>query len=169
MNRVGIGYDLHRLVKGRPLVLGGVKIDHHLGLEGHSDADVLLHALCDALLGAAGLGDIGLHFPPGDERYRNISSLVLLRKVLKKLQQERWSVVNADAVIVAEAPRLTPHIEAMRQNIAEVLAVPRGAVSVKATTTEALGVCGRQEGIAAQAVVMLAKLDPPGPAGREAE
>ncbi len=169
MNRVGIGYDLHRLVKGRSLVLGGVNIEHHLGLEGHSDADVLLHALSDALLGAACLGDIGFHFPPGDDQYRNISSLVLLRKVREKLEQERWSIVNADTVIVAELPRLAPHIEAMRENIAEALAVPRGAVSIKATTAEGLGACGRQEGIAAQAVVLLAKLAPPGPSSQEAE
>lgn len=169
MNRIGIGYDLHRLIGGRPLVLGGVKIDHHLGLEGHSDADVLLHALSDALLGAACLGDIGFHFPPGDDRYRDISSLVLLRQVREKLDRERWKVVNADMVIIAENPRLAPHIEAMRENIAGALAVPRGVVSVKATTTEGLGVCGREEAVAAQAAVMLIKQAPPGPTGQEAE
>ncbi len=169
MNRVGIGYDLHRLVEGRPLVLGGVEIGHHLGLEGHSDADVLLHALSDALLGAACLGDIGFHFPPGEERYRDISSLVLLRQVREKLERDRWKVVNADTVIIAEAPRLAPHIEAMRENIAEALDVPRGAVSVKATTTEGLGICGREEAVAAQAVALLEKQAPPGPTGQEAE
>lgn len=157
MNRVGIGYDLHRLVAERPLVLGGVKIDHHLGLDGHSDADVLLHALSDALLGAAGLGDIGFHFPPDDQRYRNISSLVLLKAVKEKLDRKRWRLVNADAVLIAQSPRLAPHVGAMRDNIAAALAVSRDLVSIKATTTEGLGVCGREEGIAAQAVVMLEK------------
>lgn len=169
MDRVGIGYDLHRLVEGRSLILGGVKIDYRLGLEGHSDADVLLHALSDALLGAACLGDIGFHFPPGEERYRDISSLALLGEVRKKLERERWKVANADTVVIAEAPKLARHIEAMRENIAEALGVPRGVVSIKATTTEGLGVCGREEGIAAQAVVMLKKQTPPGPTGQEAE
>jgi len=169
MNRVGIGYDLHRLVRGRALVLGGVEIEHHLGLEGHSDADVLLHALADALLGAACLGDIGYHFPPGVERYRDISSLVLLEQVREKLERERWQVVNADAVVIAEAPRLAPYIEKMRENIAAALDVPRGVISVKATTTEGLGVCGREEAVAAQAVVSLTKQAPPGPTGQEAE
>ncbi len=169
MNRVGIGYDLHRLVEDRALVLGGVEIDHPLGLEGHSDADVLLHALADALLGAACLGDIGFHFPPGDEHYRDISSLVLLKQVREKLELNRWKVVNADTVIIAEAPRMAPHIEAMRENIADALAVPRGAISVKATTTEGFGICGREEAIAAEAVVLLEKQAPPGPTGQEAE
>ncbi len=157
MNRVGIGFDLHQLVAKRPLVLGGVKIDHHLGLKGHSDADVLLHALSDALLGAAGLGDIGFHFPPGDQRYLDISSLVLLGEVKKKLDRKGFKVINADTVIIAETPLLAPHIGAMRENIAAVLAVSGDLVSVKATTTEGLGICGREEGIAAQAVVMLKK------------
>ncbi len=169
MSRIGVGYDLHRLIKGRPLVLGGETIEHHLGLAGHSDADVLLHALCDALLGAACLGDIGLHFPPGEERFRNISSLVLLKEVRDKLERERWQVVNTDAVITAEAPKLAPHIEAMRDNIARVLEVPRTVVSIKATTTEGLGPCGREEGIAAQAVVLLDKKPPLGPSGQETE
>ncbi len=168
MNRVGIGYDLHRLVENRPLMLGGVEIMHHLGLEGHSDADVLLHALCDALLGAAGLGDIGYHFPSGDEGYRNISSLVLLKEVKNKLDREGWKPGNVDAVIIAQAPSMAPHIEAMREKIASVLNLSRCQVSVKATTTERLGVCGREEGIAAEAVVLLEKLEPPGPAGHEA-
>ncbi|HSW35117.1 MAG TPA: 2-C-methyl-D-erythritol 2,4-cyclodiphosphate synthase [Candidatus Limnocylindrales bacterium] len=155
MNRVGIGYDLHRLVEGRALILGGVQIEHTRGLEGHSDADVLLHALMDAMLGAAGLRDIGFYFPPGDEQYRNISSLALLHDVKRIVERERWKLVNADAVIVAEAPLLAPHIEAMRANIAGVFAVTRDVVSVKATTTEQLGVCGREEGIAATVVVLL--------------
>jgi len=169
MNRVGTGYDLHRLVEGRKLVLGGVEIDHRLGLEGHSDADVLLHALADALLGAACLGDIGFHFPPSDDRYRDISSLVLLRQVREKLERDRWKVVNVDTVIIAEAPKLAPHLETMRENIAAALAVQRGAISVKATTTEGLGSCGREEAVVAQAVVMLEKQAPPGPTGQEAE
>lgn len=169
MGRVGTGYDMHRLVKGRPLVLGGETIEHHLGLAGHSDADVLLHALCDALLGAACLGDIGLHFPPGDERFRNISSLSLLKTVRDMLKEERLKVVNIDAVVIAEAPKLAPHTEAMRDNIARVLDVPRTSVSIKATTTEGLGPCGREEGIAAQVVVMLEKKPPLGPSGQETE
>ncbi len=157
MNRVGIGFDLHRLVAGRSLVLGGVEIDHHLGLEGHSDADVLLHALGDALLGAAGLGDIGFHFPAGDQRYHNISSLILLKEIKRKLNIAGFIVINADTVIIAESPLMAPYIGVMRDNIASALAVSRDLVSVKATTTEGLGICGRQEGIAAQAVVMLKK------------
>lgn len=169
MNRVGIGYDLHRLVEKRPLVLGGVTIEHHLGLDGHSDADVLIHALIDALLGAAGLRDIGFHFPPADERYREISSLVLLGEAKIMLEREGWEVGNVDAVIISEAPVLAPYIEGMRENIAAVLAVAKCRVSVKATTTEGLGVCGRQEGMAAQAIVLLEKAAHPGPTGREAE
>lgn len=169
MNRVGIGYDLHRLVEKRPLVLGGVTIKHHRGLDGHSDADVLIHALIDALLGAAGLHDIGFYFPPGDERYRGISSLVLLGEAKKMLDREGWEIGNADAVIIAESPVIAPYIETMRENIAAVLAVAKCRVSVKATTTEGLGVCGRQEGIAAQAVVLLEKTAHPGPTGHEAE
>ncbi len=169
MKRVGIGYDLHRLVKKRALVLGGVKIKYHLGLDGHSDADVLIHALIDALLGAAGLRDIGFHFPPGDERYHNISSLVLLGEVKTMLDREGWRLGNADAVISAEAPVLTPFIDTMRENIAAALDVGKSRISVKATTTEGLGVCGRQEGMAAQAVVLIEKAAHPGPAGHEAE
>lgn len=169
MNRVGIGYDLHRLVENRELILGGLKIEHPLGLEGHSDADVLIHALIDALLGAANLGDLGTHFPPGDERYRAISSLVLLDKVRVLLEEERWQLQNADMVLIAEKPHLAPYIGAMRSNIAETLGVAGCRISIKATTTEGLGACGRQEGIAAQAVVLLEKSAHPGPAGHEAQ
>lgn len=169
MNRVGIGYDLHRLVEKRELILGGVIIEHPMGLEGYSDADVLVHALIDALLGAANLGDLGTHFPAGDERYRTVSSLLLLDKVKGLLEEERWQLQNADMVIIAEKPHLAPHIGAMRDNIAEVLGVPGCRISVKATTTEGLGACGRQEGIAAQAVVLLEKSAHPGPAGHEAQ
>lgn len=157
MNRIGIGYDLHRLRGPGPLILGGVYLDHHVGLEGHSDADVLLHALMDAMLGAAGKRDIGHYFPPGDPGYFNASSLDLLARVRDMLAEEYWGLVNADTVVIAEAPRLDKHIEAMCANIAGVLGLPRGAVSVKATTTEGLGVCGRREGIAAQAAVLLEK------------
>lgn len=157
MNRVGTGYDVHRLVENRPLVLGGVTIDYHLGLEGHSDADVLVHALIDALLGAAGLRDIGFYFPPGDSRYQNINSLELLTVVIAKLEENRWCLVNADTVIIAEAPKLSAYIEEMRDKLAKVLGVTKGRVAVKATTTEGLGFCGRGEGIAAQAVVLLEK------------
>jgi len=169
MNRVGIGYDLHRLVEKRDLFLGGVKIEHYMGLDGHSDADVLIHALIDALLGAAGMRDIGFHFPPGDDRYRNISSLILLGEVGKMLHREGWKLVNADTVVIAEAPLLAPYIDKMREKIAAALSVPRCRVAVKATTTEKMGVCGREEGIAAQAVILLEKVAHPGPAGHEAE
>lgn len=169
MKRVGIGYDLHRLATNRALVLGGVRIKHHLGLDGHSDADVLIHALIDALLGAAGMRDIGFHFPTGDERYRNISSLRLLGEVKEMLEREGWKLGNADAVISAEAPVLAPFIDEMRENIAAALEVSKNRVSVKATTTEGLGVCGRQEGMAAQAIVLIEKAAHPGPAGHEAD
>ena len=156
-----MGFDLHRLVSGRPLVLGGVVVDHHLGLEGHSDADVLLHALADALLGAVALGDIGRHFPPGDDQYRGISSLILLDKVKKMLDDRGWKVINVDTVIIAEEPHLAPYVDQMGEKIAAVLAVSHCRISIKATTTEGLGVCGRKEAIAAQAVVLLEKEDKP--------
>ncbi len=161
MNRVGTGYDVHRLVENRPLVLGGVTINYHLGLEGHSDADVLVHALIDALLGAAGLRDIGFYFPPDDSRYQNINSLDLLAVVVTKLEENKWCLVNADTIIIAEAPKLSAYIEQMRDKLAEVLGVTKGRVAVKATTTEGLGFCGRGEGIAAQAVVLLEKSSQP--------
>ena len=153
--RIGIGYDVHRLVADRPLILGGVKIPHTLGLLGHSDADVLCHALMDALLGAAALPDIGRLFPDNDPKYAGADSLQLLRQVADMLQREGWQVGNVDAVIMAERPKLAPHIEQMRENIAGVLGLEIGAVGLKATTTEKLGFVGREEGIAAQAVVLL--------------
>jgi len=153
--RIGIGYDLHRLVGGRPLILGGVKIEYHRGLEGHSDADVLVHALMDALLGAAGLKDIGHYFPPHDPEYKGVSSLLLLKKVRHLVEKIGFQLVNADTVIIAEAPKLAPYIESMVENITSVLAAAPGSVSVKATTTEGLGDCGRGEAIAAQAVALL--------------
>lgn len=155
MNRVGIGFDLHRLKDDRALVIGGVSIDHSRGLDGHSDADVLLHALIDALLGAAGMRDIGYHFPADDASYKDISSLKLLEQVKQMLENEHWKLLNADMVIIAEEPAMSSYIESMKTNIAEILSVPESLISVKATTTEGLGICGRKEGIAAQAVVML--------------
>ena len=153
--RVGFGYDLHRLVSGRPLVLGGVAIDFGLGLDGHSDADVLVHAICDALLGAVAMGDIGGHFPPGDSRFAGISSLKLLQRVGSILSESGWEVVNLDSVIIAEAPKMAPYTAEMREKISAALGISAGQVSVKATTTERLGVCGRGEGIAAQAVALV--------------
>lgn len=168
---MGLGFDLHRLVPGRELILGGVHIANPLGLEGHSDADVVVHALLDALLGAAGQRDIGWHFPPGDPSYEGISSLLLLERVREILADDCWRPVNADIVVIAEAPRLAPFVEGMRDNLAAGLGLARGRVMVKATTTEGLGCCGRGEGIAAQAVVLIESVErpaPPGPAGGEA-
>ena len=153
--RIGQGFDVHALVPGRNLVLGGVHIPYHLGLEGHSDADVLLHAICDALLGAAGLGDIGRHFPDTDAKYAEIDSRMLLRDVAAKLTAGRWRVVNVDATIVAQAPRMTPHFARMTGNVAADLGVAPAAVNLKATTTEGLGAIGRGEGIAALAVALI--------------
>ena len=155
--RIGNGYDIHRLVPGRPLILGGVALEHPdgLGLDGHSDADVLVHALMDALLGALSLGDIGLHFPPEDPRWKGADSLVLLEQVVALVQKRGWQVVNLDTVVVAERPRLKPHIEAMRSNIAGRLGIEADRVGVKATTNEGLGPTGREEGIACHAVALL--------------
>lgn len=156
MMRIGHGYDVHRLVEGRPLVLGGVKIDHPLGLEGHSDADVLLHAICDALLGAAALGDIGLHFPDSDERYRGIDSRKLLARVAELLAEKGYAVANLDTTVIAQAPKLRPYIGQMIEQIAAVLGIPADCVNVKATTEECLGFTGRKEGIAAHCVCLIA-------------
>ena len=153
--RVGQGFDVHRLVGGRKLVIGGVEIAHDKGLLGHSDADVLLHAICDALLGAAALGDIGKHFPDSDERYRGIDSRELLREVARLLAARGRRILNIDATIIAEAPRMAPHIPKMVANIADDLAIEPHYVNVKATTTETLGFTGRGEGIAAQAVCLV--------------
>jgi len=153
--RIGQGFDVHRLVAGRKLVLGGVEIAFEKGLLGHSDADVLLHAICDALLGAAALGDIGRHFPDSDAKYRGIDSRELLRHVAALLRERGLRVGNVDATIVAEAPRMAPHIPDMVANIASDLGIDRGVVNIKATTTETLGFTGRGEGIAAQAICVL--------------
>ncbi|MDZ7379534.1 MAG: 2-C-methyl-D-erythritol 2,4-cyclodiphosphate synthase, partial [candidate division KSB1 bacterium] len=154
--RVGQGYDVHRLVSGRPLILGGVEIPFPQGLLGHSDADVLCHAIADALLGAAAAGDIGRHFPNTDPQWKGVSSLLLLERVAKILADAGAVVVNVDATVVAERPMLAPYIEAMRHNIAVALGISQTAVSVKATTSEGLGLTGRGEGIAASAVALIA-------------
>lgn len=158
MIRVGVGYDAHALVSGRRLVLGGVEIPYDRGLLGHSDADVALHALCDALLGAAALGDIGGHFPDTDARYKDISSLVLLEKVRDVLGERGFRPVNVDVTVVAEKPRLAPYVTEMRNRIAARLGLPDEAVSLKATTNEGLGFSGRGEGIAAHAVCAIERL-----------
>jgi len=153
--RIGQGFDVHALVAGRKLIIGGVEIPHHLGLLGHSDADVLLHAICDALLGAAALGDIGRHFPDSDARYKGIDSRALLRHVMQLVAEQGYRVANLDATIIAQAPKMAPHIPDMVANIAADLGVAADAVNVKATTTEQLGFTGRGEGIAAQAICLL--------------
>jgi 2-C-methyl-D-erythritol 2,4-cyclodiphosphate synthase len=152
MIRTGIGYDIHRLTKTRKLILGGVEIPHSHGLEGHSDADVLSHAIADALLGAIGAGDIGQHFPNTDKSLRGISSLEILKRVITILAERRTRVVNVDATIIAEAPKIAPHVSAMRQKIADAMGVGESNVSVKATSNESLGAIGRSEGIAAMAI-----------------
>ena len=153
--RIGNGYDVHQLVENRPLIIGGVTIDWHVGLAGHSDGDVLLHAICDACIGAAGLGDLGKHFPPSDAQYKDADSRTLLRQVQKMLAAENWRVVNIDCIVVAQRPKLAPHILPMRENIAADLAMDAGQVNVKATTTDGLGFCGREQGVAAYAVVLI--------------
>ena len=155
MIRVGFGYDAHRLVDGRPLILGGVDIPYERGLQGHSDADVLLHAACDALLGAAGLGDLGRHFPNTDPALEGVSSIALLRRVMEMIREAGFEVRNLDSTVVAQAPKLAPHIQTMIATIADAMEVSARQVSVKATTTEGLGFAGRGEGIAAYAVAAL--------------
>ncbi len=150
--RIGHGFDVHRLVAGRKCIIGGVEIAHDKGLDGHSDADVLLHAICDALLGAAGLGDIGKHFPPTDNQYKGIDSRALLREVIQLLTKQGFQVGNIDATVICEAPKLSQHTAAMCQHIAEDCQMNRNQVNIKATTTEKLGFTGRGEGIAAEAV-----------------
>jgi len=154
-SRVGLGIDVHRLVAGRPLILGGVEVPFERGLLGHSDADVLTHALCDALLGAAGLGDIGIHYPDTDKRFRGISSLRLLEDVVDKLRGAGWRVVNVDVTVIAERPTLSRYFGAMRANLALVLGIDETRVNLKATTSETMGAIGRGEGIAAWAVCLI--------------
>ena len=153
--RVGQGFDVHAFADGDHVMLGGVRIGHDKGLAAHSDGDVLLHALCDALLGAAALGDIGHHFPPGDTEWKDASGARLLQAVMDKLQQKGWSAINLDLTVVCEQPRVKPHIASMREIIAPLTGLSMDAVSIKATTTEKLGFCGRGEGIAALATVLI--------------
>ena len=156
--RIGIGYDAHRLTRGRPLVLGGVEIPFEQGLEGWSDADVVVHAIIDALLGATALGDIGSHFPSDDPAYKGISSIVLLDRTGNLLREHGWRISNIDATIVAERPPLHPFVDQMRQNISQALSISKSQVGIKATTTEGLGFTGREEGIATYAVALLDEL-----------
>lgn len=155
--RVGFGYDVHALVSGRALWLGGVRIEHTLGLLGHSDADVLIHAICDALLGAADMRDIGYHFPDTAGEYKDIDSKILLRDTMKLLREAGYELGNIDATVAAERPKLNPHIPAMKEVLAGVMAVEPGDISIKATTTEKLGFTGREEGIAAYATVLIVR------------
>jgi 2-C-methyl-D-erythritol 2,4-cyclodiphosphate synthase len=157
MFRIGNGYDVHRLVKGRKLILGGVEIPHPLGLEGHSDADALTHAICDAILGALGAGDIGKYFPDTDPKWKGVSSLILLKEVGAKCAEHGFAISNIDSIIAAQKPKIAPHIEAMKQNIASALGVDPTQINVKATTTETLGYVGREEGMAAYSVALLEK------------
>lgn len=153
--RTGLGFDVHRLETGYDLWLGGIKIEHEKGLEGHSDADVALHALSDALLGSLGLGDIGVHFPPTDMKYKGIDSKILLREVCALIRKEGYEIGNVDVTIAAERPKLNPHIPAMRTCMAEVMGISEGQISLKATTTERLGFTGREEGISAYATALV--------------
>jgi 2-C-methyl-D-erythritol 2,4-cyclodiphosphate synthase len=155
--RIGHGFDVHAFAENRKLIIGGVEIPHELGLAGHSDADVLLHAICDALLGAAGLGDIGRHFPDTDMAFAGIDSRILLRRVAEQLRERGWTVGNVDATIIAQAPKMAPHITRMAAHIADDLGVSIDRVNVKATTTEKLGFTGRGEGIAAEAVCLIGR------------
>ncbi len=155
--KVGMGFDVHRLVPDRDLWLGGIRIDHTLGLLGHSDADALIHAICDALLGAAGLRDIGFHFPDSDPQYKGIDSKVLLTHTVRLLAEKGWRIGNVDATVCAERPKLNPHIPAMQQTLAPLLQIDEEDVNIKATTTEKLGFTGREEGISAYAVVLIEK------------
>mgnify|MGYP003963128037 FL=1 len=155
MYRIGNGYDVHRLIKGRKLILGGVDIPHGLGLDGHSDADVLCHALCDSLLGAAGAGDLGKYFPDTEKKWKGISSLILLEKSGELVSKRGFQISNIDTTIVAQQPKIGPHIESMTTNISETLKIDPTQINIKATTTERLGFAGREEGIAAYAVALL--------------
>lgn len=161
--RVGFGYDVHALTAGRELWLGGIKIEHSLGLQGHSDADVLIHAVCDALLGAANLRDIGYHFPDTAGEYKNIDSKILLRDTVKLIRDKGYEIGNIDATVCAEQPKLNPYIPAMQQTLAAVMGIDPDDVSIKATTTEKLGFTGRQEGMAAYATVLIARITPDKP------
>jgi len=155
--RIGYGYDVHRLIKGRPLILGGVKIPFDKGLLGHSDADVLTHAICDALLGASALGDIGQHFPDTDPAYKNIISTTILEQTYQLISSQGYEIINIDATIIAEAPKISPYRESMREILSDILFISLNQINIKATTTEGLGYLGKGEGIAATCVVLLSK------------
>jgi len=156
--RIGQGFDVHALVPGRKLVIGGVEIPYHMGLQGHSDGDVLLHAICDALMGAAALGDIGRHYPDSEPQYSDIDSRMLLRDTARKVERAGFRIVNVDATIIAQAPRMAPHMSRMIGKVASDLGLKPAAVNIKATTTEGLGFTGREEGIAAQAIALLEEI-----------
>ena len=157
--RIGNGYDIHKLVKGRTLIIGGVRLEHpnNLGLDGHSDADVLVHSIMDALLGALSLGDIGKYFPPSDQKWKNANSLLLLSKVIELIRKQGWKINNIDSVLVAERPKMMPHIKLMKKNISEILNIDENLIGIKATTNEKLGPEGREEGISCHSVVLLEK------------
>ncbi|MBL61853.1 MAG: 2-C-methyl-D-erythritol 2,4-cyclodiphosphate synthase [Opitutae bacterium] len=152
VNRVGLGYDVHQLKAGRPLILGGVEIPHDTGLDGHSDADVLMHAICDAVLGALGEGDIGSFFPPSDPQWKNAPSKIFLEEAARQIESRGGRLINVDAMLIAEAPKIAPHVDAMKANIAAALDVPATTIGIKATTNETMGFVGRGEGMAAHAV-----------------
>jgi len=152
VNRVGLGYDVHQLKADRPLILGGVEIPHDTGLDGHSDADVLMHAICDAVLGALGEGDIGSFFPPSDPQWKNVASKIFLEEAARQIKVRDGRLINVDAMLIAEAPKIAPHVDAMKANIAAALNVPVNAIGIKATTNETMGFVGRGEGMAAHAV-----------------
>jgi len=156
--RIGFGYDVHRLVEGRQLWLGGVRLQHEYGLLGHSDADVLIHAICDAMLGAANLRDIGFHFPDSDPKYKGIDSKKLLRETAMLLKEKGWKVGNIDATVCAERPKINPYVETIRETLAPLIDIPLDCISIKATTTERLGFTGREEGISAYAVCLIEKI-----------
>jgi 2-C-methyl-D-erythritol 2,4-cyclodiphosphate synthase len=158
MYRVGIGYDVHRFEKGRDLILGGIKIDYPRGLAGHSDADVLVHSINDAILGACCLGDIGIHFPDTDESFKDISSVVLMGRVVEMMKNRGYRIVNCDSTIILEKPKMAPYIKKMREKLSKILEISEDVINIKATTTEKLGFCGREEGIAAQSIVLLEKI-----------
>lgn len=157
MFKVGVGFDAHRLAKGRPLIIGGVKIPYNLGLSGHSDADVLIHAIIDGILGALAMGDIGTHFPDDDPAYKDIDSMVMLEKVMGWVKREGYVVNNLDNTIVAERPKLAPHIPGMKERLSNALEILPGQINIKATTTEGMGFCGRGEGISAISIISLEK------------
>ena len=155
MNRVGLGYDVHQLKEGRPLILGGVEIPHKTGLDGHSDADVLMHAICDAILGALGQGDIGSFFPPSDPQWKDAPSKIFLQEAASQIKKQNGQLINVDAMLIAEAPKIAPHISAMKNNIAAALGVKPKDIGIKATTNETMGFVGRGEGMAAHAVASI--------------